>query len=218
MISLQLQQKENEGLKILCMGAHCDDIEIGCGGTLLKLIESGKVAQVKWLVFASDETRKKEAIASAEAFLLKVVNKEITVFDYRDAFLNFSAFEIKEHFERIKKGFNPDLIFTHYRHDRHQDHRLISDLTWNTFRSHLILEYEIPKYDGDLGIPNSFFHLNETIAKQKVNILLKEFKSQKNKHWFDEETFLSLMRIRGMEAACLTKYAEAFHLRKVVFL
>ncbi|HHH50210.1 MAG TPA: PIG-L family deacetylase [Saprospiraceae bacterium] len=218
MISLQFEQQEGAGLKILCLGAHCDDIEIGCGGTLLKMIEAGKVAQIKWIVFASNEERKKEAIASAEAFLINVSNKEITVLNYRDAFLNFSALAIKEFYELIKKTFDPDLIFTHYRNDRHQDHRLISDLTWNTFRSHLILEYEIPKYDGDLGIPNSFFHLTEAIAKRKVNIMLEKFQSQKNKHWFDQETFLSLMRIRGMEAACLTKYAEAFHMRKVVFL
>ncbi len=205
-------QKEN--LNILCLGAHCDDIEIGCGGTLLKMIKKKQVAHLKWVVFASNEVRKKEAIACAEGFLKDLKDKEIIVLDYRDAFLSFSAFEIKEYFESIKQSFKPDLVFTHYRNDRHQDHRLLSDLAWNTFRNHLILEYEIPKYDGDLGIPNCFCHLTENQADRKVNLLLHHYDSQKNKHWFDKETFLSLMRIRGMESAAQSKYAEAFHVRK----
>ena len=214
---IHLDFAAEEGLNLLCLGAHCDDIEIGCGGTLLKLIEQKKVKALRWIVFASNEIRKKEAIASAEAFLRDVEDKEIVVLDYRDAFLNFSALEIKEYFESIKKSFDPDIVFTHYRDDRHQDHRLLSDLAWNTFRSHLVLEYEIPKYDGDLGIPNCFFHLNEEQALQKTDILLNSFESQAGKHWFDRETFLSLMRIRGMESACLSRYAEAFHARKLIF-
>ncbi len=204
------------GYKVLCVGAHCDDIEIGCGGTLLSLLETHPVDFVKWIVFASDEERKQEAIASAQAFLENVKEKDISVFDYRDAFLHYSGLEIKERFEAIKNEFDPDLIFTHYRDDRHQDHRILSDFTWNTFRRHFILEYEIPKFDGDLGIPNFFIRLTEEQANKKIQIILDSFKSQAGKHWFDEETFKALLRIRGMESACTTKYAEAFHARKIM--
>jgi len=207
---------KKSGYKILCLGAHCDDIEIGCGGTLLRLLETYSVDFVKWVVFASNEERKQEAITSAAVFLEKAKAKEILVLDYRDAFLNFSGLEIKERFETIKKEIDPDLIFTHYRDDRHQDHRILSDFTWNTFRSHLILEYEIPKFDGDLGIPNYFVRLTEEHADKKIQIILDSFKSQAAKHWFDKETFQALMRIRGMESACITKYAEAFHARKMI--
>lgn len=216
MIRLQFETAKSDGLNILCLGAHCDDIEIGCGGTLLKLIGEYPVNRLKWVVFASDETRKQEALRSAEAFLEGVENREVAVLSYRDAFLPASAVEIKEYFEEIKKAFAPDLVFTHYRHDRHQDHRLLSDLAWNTFRGHLILEYEIPKYDGDLGAPNCFAHLTEEQVGRKVGILLECFASQKEKHWFDKETFLALLRIRGMESASPTRYAEAFHLRKMI--
>jgi len=204
------------GYKILCLGAHCDDIEIGCGGTLSRLIQDHPIDFVKWVVFASTETRKHEAIASASIFLEQAKEKDIVVFDYRDAFLNYSGIEIKEKFESIKKEINPDLIFTHYRDDRHQDHRLLSDFTWNTFRQHFILEYEIPKFDGDLGIPNFFIQLSEEQVNKKIRIILDSFKSQAEKHWFDKETFQALMRVRGMESASLSKYAEAFYARKVI--
>lgn len=204
-----------EGLNILCLGAHSDDIEIGAGGTLLGLFKKQKVNKVRWVVFASNEVRKQEAEASAAKFL-EGVNAEVSVFSFRDAFLNFSALEIKERFEEIKKGFEPDVVFTHYRHDRHQDHRLLSDLAWNTFRNHLILEYEIPKYDGDLGNPNCFFHIDQEAVDKKVEILLECFPTQVGKHWFDRETFLALMRIRGMESASPSRYAEAFHARKFI--
>ena len=216
MIRLQFETDNEGGLDILCLGAHCDDIEIGCGGALLKLLEAYPVRHLKWVVFASDARRKQEAIRSAEAFLEGVESREITVLEYRDAHLPYFAEEIKAHFEAIKKGFSPNLVFTHYREDRHQDHRLLSDLAWNTFRNHLILEYEIPKYDGDLGIPNCFVHLTEEQARRKVELLLNCFASQREKHWFDRETFLALLRIRGMESASPTRYAEAFHLRKMV--
>lgn len=204
-----------EGLNLLCLGAHSDDIEIGAGGTLLSLFKKQKVNKVRWVVFASNEVRKQEAEASAAKFL-EGVNAEISVFSFRDAFLNFSALEIKERFEQIKKGFEPDVVFTHYRNDRHQDHRLLSDLAWNTFRNHLIFEYEIPKYDGDLGNPNCFFHIDQEAVDKKVEILLECFPTQVGKHWFDRETFLALMRIRGMESASPSRYAEAFHARKFI--
>jgi len=201
-------------LNILCLGAHCDDIEIGAGGTLLKILNEYEVEKIRWVVFASNEMRKQEAIDSAKKFLAGVSGTEITVHTFRDGSLPFQAPEVKEYFELIKQEFAPDLIFTHYRNDRHQDHRLISDLTWNTWRNHLILEYEIPKYDGDLGIPNFYVPLDGHYLAKRNKILLETFVSQQSKHWFDEATFNALPRIRGMESA--TVFAEAFYTRKII--
>lgn len=216
MIPMHFGPPSSAGLNILALGAHCDDIEIGCGGTLLKLIDQGRVAHITWVVFASNEMRKQEALSSAAQFLEGIQSKAIYVFDYRDAFLSFSALEIKERFESLKGSINPDIVFTHYWDDRHQDHRLISDLAWNTFRNHFILEYEIPKYDGDLGTPQCFCQLSSEQANRKIDILMNFFGSQQSKHWFDRETFLALMRIRGLESAADSKYAEAFYARKWV--
>jgi LmbE family N-acetylglucosaminyl deacetylase len=200
-------------LNILCLGAHCDDIEIGAGGTILKLLDTCKVNSVLWVIFASNEIRKKEATNSAKRFLEKT-NHDIQIQEYRDGFLPFLAAEVKDYFESLKKEFVPDLILTHYRDDRHQDHRLVSDLTWNTWRNHLILEYEIPKYDGDLGIPNFYVPLEEQYIEKRNRILWESFESQQSKHWFDDATFRALPRLRGMESA--TTYAEAFYARKVI--
>jgi LmbE family N-acetylglucosaminyl deacetylase len=211
---MKIQFDKSTPLKILCLGAHCDDIEIGMGGTLLKLFQEYEIEQVHWIVFASDEIRKKEAMKSADIFLSDVENKNVIVNSFRDGFLPFHGIEIKEYFEEIKKEISPDLIFTHYRNDRHQDHRLISDLTWNTWRNQLILEYEIPKYDGDLGIPNFYVELNEEYIRKRNNILLETFLSQRSKHWFDDATFSALPRLRGLESATL--FAEAFYTRKLI--
>lgn len=210
---MKIQFDKNKPLKILCLGAHCDDIEIGAGGSVLKLIDEYDIEQLNWVVFASNDIRKQEAIKSAELFLSDIPNKKIVVNSFRDGFLPFHGIEIKEYFEEIKKEISPDIIFTHYRNDRHQDHRLISDLTWNTWRSQLILEYEIPKYDGDLGIPNFYVKLEEKYIAKRNEILLDTFVSQKSKHWFDEATFNALPRLRGMESATL--FAEAFYARKL---
>lgn len=201
-------------LKILCLGAHCDDIEIGAGGTLLKLFQEYEIEQVIWIIFSSNATRKAEAIKSAEMFLSAVTSKKIIVNTFRDGFFPFHGAEIKDFFEEIKKQISPDLILTHYRDDRHQDHRLISDLTWNTWRNHLILEYEIPKYDGDLGIPNFYVALDEEYLKKRNQILLETFISQSSKQWFDEATFNALPRLRGLEAG--RTFAEAFYVRKLI--
>ncbi len=203
--------------KVLCLGAHSDDIEIGCGGTILKLIENYPNIIFYWVIFSSSVEREKEAICSSNNFLKKVAEKQVVVKSFRDGFLPFLAIEVKDAFEQIKKEFNPDLILTHYRQDAHQDHRLICDLTWNTFRNHLILEYEIPKYDGDLGNPNFYVPLENSICQQKINYVLDSFPSQKNKQWFTEETFLAILRIRGIESNSPDKYAEAFYVRKMVF-
>ena len=207
---------EGGQLKLLCVGAHSDDIEIGCGGTLLKFIEEYKIKQLKWVVFTSNEVRKKEAISSAKQFLTKVSNVDIEVLDFMDGFLPSVWSQVKEEFENIKKDFTPDIIFTHYRNDLHQDHRVINELTWNTFRNHLILEYEIPKYDGDLGNPNVFVPLDEQHLKQKKEIILNYFKSQLGKQWLDDTLLTSVARIRGVECVSESKVAEAFYCRKMI--
>jgi LmbE family N-acetylglucosaminyl deacetylase len=216
MMKLDFDLQDNAPLQILCLGAHSDDIEIGCGGTLLELIDRYPDVRIHWVVFGASGDRIEEASNSAESFLAKVVEKKVIVGGFRDGFFPYVAAEIKEYFENIKFGFVPDLILTHYREDRHQDHRLISDLTWNTFRNHTIWEYEIPKYDGDLGVPNLFVHLSEEICQQKVAHLFAHFATQSNKAWFTEDTFLAMLRIRGMESNSPSKYAEAFYSRKTI--
>lgn len=213
MISLKLIAKQN--LNLLCIGAHCDDIEIGCGGTILKILDEYQVNSVMWIVFSSNEIRKKEAQISAESFLHEIEKKTIKIESYKDGFLPDSFAEIKESFEQIKNSYNPDLIFTHYRNDIHQDHHLLGDLTWNTFRNHLILEYEIPKFDGDFGIPNFYVPLEEEIVKRKNEIIINSFQSQVKKHWFNNETFNAILRLRGMES--VSKFSEAFYARKISF-
>jgi LmbE family N-acetylglucosaminyl deacetylase len=202
--------------RILCLGAHSDDIEIGCGGTVLRLLESSDKIEFYWMVLSSDPKRAKEAHSSAKAFLRKARNTTIVVKTFRDGFLPYNGALVKESFEELKKVFIPDLIFTHYRHDLHQDHRFVCELTWNTFRNHLILEYEIAKYDADLGSPNFFVPLSESTCRRKVKGLMRYFGTQRNKQWFSEDLFNGLMRIRGMEAASPTGYAEAFHCRKML--
>jgi LmbE family N-acetylglucosaminyl deacetylase len=201
--------------KILCLGAHSDDIEIGCGGTILKLVRDYEDLDIHWVVFSADGARAGEAEASAKAFLKGAARTTIAIETFRGSFFPYDGDQIKSYFESLKP-FEPDLIFTHYRDDRHQDHRVLSDLAWNTFRSHLILEYEIPKYDGDLGAPNLFVPLDEELSRFKVDHVCRLFQTQGNKHWFTDDTFLSLMRLRGIECASPTKYAEAFYCRKIV--
>lgn len=202
--------------RILCLGAHSDDIEIGCGGAVLKLLDSHADVAVDWIVFGAHGERADEARASAQAFLAGARESTIVVKDFRDGFFPYSAVEIKEYFEQLKHECNPDIVFTHYRDDRHQDHRLISDLTWNTYRDHLILEYEIPKYDGDMGSPNVFVQVDDAICRRKIDTLLRSFKTQADKQWFSEDTFLALLRLRGIESGTCTRYAEGFYGRKMV--
>jgi LmbE family N-acetylglucosaminyl deacetylase len=216
MLNLALREPSDRPFRVLCLGAHSDDIEIGCGGTMLALLEKYDNAAFRWVVFSAGSERAGEARESAAAFLRPAREKEIQVKSYRDGSFPFLGAQIKDDFEVLKREFSPDLILTHHRDDRHQDHRLISDLTWNTFRNHLILEYEIPKYDGDLGQPNFFVPLEPSICSLKVQILLDSFRSQRAKHWFDEETFMALLRLRGVEANSPTRYAEGFYVRKAV--
>jgi LmbE family N-acetylglucosaminyl deacetylase len=203
-------------LTLLFLGAHSDDIEIGCGGTILKLLTEYNVKKVHWVVFAARDNRAKEARQSAGLFLHGSQETSVAVHPFRDGYLPYSGSEIKDAFENLKSAASPDIIFTHYRHDLHQDHRIISELTWNTFRDHLILEYEVVKYDGDLGSPNLFVSLTEETCRKKTDNLHRCFKSQADRKWFSDDTFLSMLRIRGVESNASDGYAEAFYCRKMV--
>jgi len=215
LIRLNLPESAANPLRVLCLGAHSDDIEIGCGGTLLQLKKAHPGLQLHWVVLSASGTRKEEAAKSAELFTAGC-ESEIDLKEFRDRYLPYDGASVKMFFDELKNRVQPDLIFTHWSGDAHQDHRLTSELTWNTFRNHFILEYEIPKYDGDLGRPNLFVPLDTSICEEKVSRLLTAFESQSSKRWFDRETFLGLMRIRGLEANASSGYAEAFHARKVV--
>lgn len=216
MLKLTLDRGKTLPLRILCLGSHCDDLEIGCGGTILQLIEEYGKVDIQWVIFNSDEEREREARVSADKFLSGVDEPVILIFDYSDGYFPYIGSKIKDRFENLKKDVQPDLIFTHFRHDLHQDHRLINELTWNTFRDHLILEYEIPKYDGDLGQPNFFVHISGSNMDRKIGILMNSFQSQREKPWFSEEAFRSLARIRGIESNSPSGYAEGFHIKKAI--
>jgi LmbE family N-acetylglucosaminyl deacetylase len=204
--------------RVLALGSHSDDIEIGCGATLLALSRARPEVEVTWVVLGAEGKREREARASAEAFISAATRSDVVIHGFRDGFFPYIGGEVKEVFEELKSRLDPDVILTHARHDLHQDHRLVCELTWNTWRDHLILEYEIPKYDGDLGAPNVFVPVSEEIAREKVKLVFDAFKSQTTKHWFDEQLFLGLMRVRGMEGRSPSGYAEAFTCRKVSLL
>jgi LmbE family N-acetylglucosaminyl deacetylase len=214
-VGLCLDHAPGETLRVLCIGAHSDDIEIGCGATLLALIRSRKNVEVRWIVFSAHASRVLEAENSAQLFLQGAARVQVEVLGFRDGFLPWQGAEVKEIFE-AQKGFAPHLVFTHYGQDRHQDHRILSDLAWNTFRSHLIVEYEIPKYDGDLGLPNLFVPIEDEVRQRKIDLLMEVFGTQRSKAWFTPDTFNALMRLRGVECASPTGYAEAFHARKIL--
>jgi len=203
--------------RILFLGAHSDDIEIGCGGTILRLAEQYPDAEIAWVVFTAAGARADEARRAAELFAGKMISEGPRLLQFKDGFLPYLGAEVKAEFERLKGVLSPDLIFTHYGKDAHQDHRLLSELTWNTFRDHFILEYEIPKYDGDLGQPNVFFSLEREACEKKIEYLMEAFGTQRSKRWFQPELFRGLMRMRGMECNAPSGYAEAFYCRKLVF-
>jgi len=204
-------------LEVLCIGSHSDDIEIGCGGSILRLLREHSDVSVTWIVLAGGGQRSMEAAGAAEEFLKGATKSQIDIKDFKDGFFPYDGKAIKLYFESLKETFSPDIVFTHYRNDLHQDHRLVSDLTWNTFRDHVILEYEIIKYDGDIGSPNFFIHLDESICSKKIEILMKHHASQAHKDWFTQDTFWSVMRLRGIEGRAVEKYAEGFHVRKIAY-
>jgi LmbE family N-acetylglucosaminyl deacetylase len=216
MIHLNLDGARADAMQILCLGCHSDDIEIGCGGTILRLAEQYPNCGLHWVVFSANGVREAEARRAATLFAGPTRLRGPILKTFPDGFMPFVGAEVKEVFEGLKHSLSPDLIFTHNRKDAHQDHRLIAELTWNTFRDHLILEYEIPKYDGDLGQPGVFVPLQFEVCQKKAGYIIDAFQSQQSKRWFREDTFLSLMRLRGMECNAPSGYAEAFYCRKLV--
>jgi LmbE family N-acetylglucosaminyl deacetylase len=216
MLPLQARRSGDEALRVLVIGAHADDIEIGCGGTIARLIAQGAVAEVCWVVLTGATRRAQEARESAEALLAPVPESRVMLKEFRDGYFPYEGGRVKDFFEELKVEVSPDVIFTHQRADLHQDHRVTCELTWNTFRNHLILEYEIPKYDGDAGSPNLFVPLDESMCCQKVEHLMRYFGTQLTKQWFTEDLFSGLMRMRGIECNSPTSYAEAFYCRKAI--
>ena len=213
---LRFKPELPESGTVLCLGAHCDDIEIGCGGTLVELQQRHPGAKFVWVLFSGGDERERETRAAAQALMGAGANLKVIVHKFRGSYFPHCASEIKDAFEAMRKEVKPDLIFTHYLTDRHQDHRVLSELTWNTFRSHAVLEYEIPKYDGDLAHPGVFVPLPATTVERKIDTLMECFASQRDHQWFDPELFRGLMRLRGIECNSPTRYAEAFHARKLV--
>ena len=210
MISMQKVER------ILCIGAHCDDIEIGAGGTIMRLIAQNPDIHIRWVILTgADPIRAAEARQAAALFTQGATQVQVDILGFKDGFLPWQGEQLKSAFETLKQDFVPDLIFTHYAQDKHQDHRCAAELTWNTWRNHAILEYEILKWDGDLGQPNTFVPLNEVTSLSKVEKIYSSFVTQQTRQWFTKETFLALMRIRGVE--CNVKYAEAFYARKLIW-
>ncbi|NNE59952.1 MAG: PIG-L family deacetylase [Woeseia sp.] len=200
---------------ILCIGAHADDIEIGCGGTILKLLEEYADLHVHWIVLSSEGERQAEALRSADRFLESAAKKSIVTQNFPDAYFPYNGGEIKEFFNELGETIDPDLVLTHRLEDRHQDHRLVAELTWNTFRNHLIFEYEIPKYEGDLGTPNVYMPLSRSQCEQKIEMIIQSFSSQSAKNWFAPETFWAMLQLRGIEAGPHAGYAEGLYCRKL---
>ncbi len=216
MLPLGLAEPAGEPLEILCIGAHCDDIEIGCGGTVLRLVQQFPTARFRWIVLSSDDERAAEAQRAAEYFLQGAGKQDIRIERFRNGYFPWAGAEIKDYLEALKADVAPHLILTHHRHDAHQDHRIVAELTWNTWRNHLILEYEIPKYDGDLGSPNVLIALDAETAERKIAGLMEHFPSQQERAWFDPDLFRAVLRVRGMEANAPARLAEGFYATKVV--
>jgi|SRR5579871_313119 len=206
----------SRGLELLCIGAHSDDLEIGCAGTILRFRQEFSIDHVTWVVLSGDPDRAREARAAARRVIGRQVSATIVQAEFRDGFFPYIGFEIKEFFEALKKDVNPDVIFTHHLNDRHQDHRLVSELTYNTFRNHFVLEYEIFKVDGDLGNPNVYIPLDRATVDRKVRLIMETFATQRDRRWFTEDTFRALVRLRGAESGAASGFAEAFYSRKLV--
>lgn len=214
---VELLPERSEPTRVLALGAHCDDIEIGCGGTMLRLAAERPDLEMWWVVFGSTPERAAEARASAAEFLAGFARSRLLVHDFRDGYLPYNGSPVKEVFEALKAEYVPDVVFTHYREDRHQDHRLVSELTWNTWRNHLVLEYEVPKYDGDFGSPSVFAPLTAAVIERKIDLILTHFQTQSDKHWLSRDLLRGVARIRGMECVAPERVAEAFYARKVAF-
>jgi LmbE family N-acetylglucosaminyl deacetylase len=216
MLPVRLGRARRGGYELLCLGAHSDDLEIGCSGTILRLLAEEAVSRVTWVVLSGNPERAREARLGAARVLGKRRGIRVVQQTFRDGYFPYVAVPIKDFFEQLKREVKPDVVFTHYRNDRHQDHRLVSELTYNTFRDHLVLEYEILKVDGDLGQPNTYVPLDTGTVKKKISVLESTFGSQRDRRWFSEEAFRGLMRLRGVESGSASGYAEAFYGRKLV--
>jgi LmbE family N-acetylglucosaminyl deacetylase len=215
MLTVEFRRREGASFRLLCLGAHSDDIEIGCGGTVLRLLEERPDSEVHWVVLGATGERAAEARRAADRFLARARSREVVIRGFRDGYFPSLLGEVKDFFEDLKGRCSPDLILTHCRNDLHQDHRVVSELTWNTFRDHLILEYEIAKYDGDLGAPNAFVHVSEAAGREKVRHILECFQSQRQKAGFTEDVFLAMLRLRGVESNATERYAEGYYCRKI---
>jgi LmbE family N-acetylglucosaminyl deacetylase len=202
--------------RVLCLGCHADDIEIGCGGSMLRLLQENPGLEVWWVVLSGDPRRVEEARQSAAAWLDTAAQREVVCGEFRDRYFPAQWEQIKDCIHGIAARFDPDLIFTHRRDDAHQDHRLVGEISWNAFRNHLIWEYEIPKYEGDLGQPNVFVALDEEICRRKIELLGDSFPSQQGKPWFTADTFWAQLRLRGLECNSSSRFAEGFYARKLV--
>jgi len=216
MLRLVPEVRAGRPLRLLCIGAHSDDLEIGCGGTVLTWLASMPAIEVTWVVLSAEGARASEARRSARALLPRAAARKVVIANFRDGYLPAQYTEVKSFFEDLKGEVDPDVVLTHLLHDRHQDHRLVAELTWNTWRNHLVLEYEILKYEGDLGQPNAYMHVPAALARRKVAHLQRHFASQGSKAWFAADNFLGLMRLRGLECRAPSGFAEAFHARKFV--
>jgi LmbE family N-acetylglucosaminyl deacetylase len=218
MITSHLQFPSDRAPRILLLGAHCDDIEIGCGGMLQVLAERFPHSELRWSVFNSDTERAEETRRAAAMLLPGTIRVHFDIQTFRNSYFPYIGDQVKDHMEVLKREFSPDLILTHFENDRHQDHRVISELTRNAYRDHLILEYEVVKYDGDLASPSVFVPLTRQHVERKIDVLMTAFPSQRERHWFTPDAFRSLLRLRGIEANAPDGYAEAFHCRKQRFL
>lgn len=217
MLRLIPEVRRGKPLRLLCIGAHSDDLEIGCGGTVLTWLAGMPAVEVTWVVLSAEGIRATEARRSARALLARAVAREVIIGNFRDCYLQSQYADVKRYFEDLKTRIEPDVVMTHWLQDRHQDHRLAAELTWNTWRNHVVLEYEIPKYEGDLVTPNVYVPISALLARRKITHLNRYFLSQRSKDWFAAETFLGLMRLRGLESRSQSGFAEAFHARKLVF-
>lgn len=217
MLRLALLPQREQPLRLLCLGAHPDDIEIGCGGTILRLVEEVPDLEVRWIVFSGDDGRQAEASASAATFLNNARGNRVDLLRFRDGYFPFQGADIKDYFEALKKEYAPSLILTHWKGDAHQDHRLIAELTHDTFRNHLVLEYEIPKYDGDIGNPTFFVPLTRLQLASKVEAIGRHFVSQRPRSWFSDDTFRAMARLRGIGCNAPEGFAEAFYVSRIVF-
>jgi LmbE family N-acetylglucosaminyl deacetylase len=216
MLRLAPAPANGRGLELLCLGAHSDDLEIGCSGTIFRWLAEQRIERITWVVLSGNAERAAEAQRSAHSIFGEHPGFRLMVESFRDGYFPYTAVPIKDFFETLKPQVQPDVVLTHYRDDRHQDHRLVSELTYNTFRDHLILEYEIMKRDGDIGQPNTYVALDDASVDRKVDHLMAQFGTQRDRSWFSEDAFRGLMRLRGIEAGAPSGHAEAFHCRTVV--